>query len=77
MCVQIHAKVTLHQDMSTHPFWVKVLFDGETVHHTGGRQTALHAGNQHEEQGQLGGFHPVIKLGEYVKTHHNTHRNIS
>ena len=35
----------------THSLWVKVLFDGEAVHHTGG-QALLHAGQEQHRQGK-------------------------
>lgn len=41
----------------THPLGVEVLFDLEAVDHAGGRQAAFHAGQEEQQQGQLGVFH--------------------
>lgn len=44
----------------SHLLRVKVLFDGEAVNDAGGRQTALHAGQQDQQQGQFTGSHSVM-----------------
>lgn len=46
----------------THPLGVKVLFDCEAVNDTGGRQTALYAGQQDQQQGQFRGCHSVMNI---------------
>lgn len=48
--------------LCTHPLGVKVLFDCEAVDDTGGRQTALHAGQQDQQQGQLRGCHSIMNI---------------
>lgn len=42
----------------THPLGVKVLFDLEAVHDARGGQAAFHAGQEEQQQGHLGVFHP-------------------
>lgn len=42
---------------SSHPLGVKVLLDCEAVNNAGGREAALDARQQDEQQGQLGGRH--------------------
>lgn len=57
----------------THPLWVKVLFDIEAVNDTWGRQTALDAGEQNQQQGQLRGCHSGINISVYI--HHYLTQN--
>lgn len=61
-----HALSLLRVFSCTHPLGVKVLFDLEAVHHARGGQAAFHAGQEEQQQGHLGAFHPGSQMSGSV-----------